>query len=104
MFGRVGVGLERSFVSVVASVVLFHMWLSGCKVCAHLCLIVCAEFAGSSLCVGCVSVCTGVIGVEQTALYEGCGALVLCPDVRSAGVLPVSIFVFVFVLVLAISC
>ena len=35
--------------------------------------------------------------VEQTALYDGCGASVLCSDVRSAGCQPVFIFVFVFV-------
>ena len=27
--------------------------------------------------------------VEQTALYDGCGASVLCSDVRSAGCQPV---------------
>ena len=81
---------------MVASVVLFHMWLSGSMLRASMLDCLCAEFAGLSLCVGCVSVCTGVIGVEQTALYEGCGALVLCPDVRSAGVLA-GIYIFVFV-------
>jgi hypothetical protein len=73
-------------VSVIAFVVLFRMRFRP-RVCALLCLTVCAGFAGLSLCVGCVAVSAGVIGVEQAGVsYRAVVRSVLWSEVRSAGV------------------